>query len=137
MQSWKLIDYQHSSLIEIGIEQPAPNMNMGQKTSPNEMESERQEPNKNSQQKTSSHSNGDYSIDVLTVLSPLKTNQFLQSKMMLQSVYQLNYNVIKWRKERMKDITSLYLSTLTLILLVSKLKREEITLVQFLERAIW
>ena len=99
------------------------------------MGTEPQTPNNNIEQKPSFHSNGEHSIYVLTVLSPLKTNQFHQRMMMLGSVYQVNDNIITGRKERMKDMTLLYLSTLTLILLISTLTREETILIQFLERA--
>ena len=83
-QYWKLLDCQHTSLDEIKTEQEAPSMNVGQKESPDEMESERKAPNTNIGQKTSLfHSDGEHSIDVLKVLSSLKTNQLHQRMMIL------------------------------------------------------
>ena len=133
-QNWKFLYCQHTSPDEMGTERQAPNTNMVQNTYPDEMESEQQVPNMNVGQKTSLfHSDGEHSIDVLTVLSLLKTNQLHQRIMMFQSVYLVNDNLIKGRKERMKDMTLLYLSTL--ISLISTLTREEVTLIQYLERA--
>lgn len=68
-------------------------MNLGQKTSPDGMQSEQQAHKTNMGQKTLLfHSDGEHSIDVLTFLSPLKTNQFHQRMMMFQSAYQVNVN---------------------------------------------
>ena len=93
-QNWKPLDYQHTSPDEIGTQQQAPNTNVGQKASPDEMESEWQAPNTNIGQKTLLfHINGEHSIDILKVLSSLKTNQLYQKMIMLQSVSQLYDNL--------------------------------------------
>ena len=121
----------------MGTERQPPNTNVGQKASTDEMENEQQAPNTIIGQKTSLfHSYWEHSIDFFTVLSSLKTNQLHQRVMMIQSVYQLYDSLNTWRKERMKDMTSLHPSTLTLILMISTLTKEEITLMQCLQRAI-
>ena len=73
-----------ASPVEMKSERQAPNTNVGQMVSPDELESERQAPNTNVGQNTLiSHSNGEHSIDILKVLSSLKTNQFYQRMMIL------------------------------------------------------